>query len=112
VRRNYNNSCAVIVLNRQGAGVCLNAVGSSAVPVYLGDGKFLAYSGTSIPGTYYCEGNRWGDDCADNFMWRKMQAQRRDGTFRWFSPKCVVQGNCAAGELFLPDRAQYPNIFP
>ncbi|MDD9941256.1 MAG: hypothetical protein OXU20_09480 [Myxococcales bacterium] len=110
---NNNNSCDAIVFNRDGAGMCLQDDSlAAASPVYVGRGRALWYAQTATFSSYYCEGDNLFDECADNFMWRKLSHRRPDGSFRWFSPKCINRDACANGEVFLPGRSDFPDIFP
>jgi hypothetical protein len=88
------HSCDVVVLNRAGAGACINvskgvmSFGPARAPLSIG------YS------------------ASHKYMWRELLEERRhsDTTtsgFRNFSPKCVTAGCATAGNgnLYLPDRA-------
>ncbi len=120
----YNNNCDAIVLNQQGAGVCLTSAGGSVEfaikPTGLAQGVFGRNAAVDFS-QYYCTGSTGDDICADNFMWRKLVRRRRPqedppGPMRWFSPKCFGDPTCADADptviLYLPDRALYPDIFP
>jgi hypothetical protein len=101
------STCAVVVLNRAGAGVCLRWDSANSVPKYAfisEDSDALSLMG-------------WGS--SNKFMWRqlvrKAQVSHRGNdpdrpTFRQFSPKCYSSPICARSglapskELYLPNR--------
>jgi hypothetical protein len=114
--RKYNSeiigfSCEAIVLNRQGAGVCLHSVtmpGGSVVPDFAHDSN-----------DDYADQLGW--KMANKFMWRQLVEQvGHDGgdvhrfefepsrNYRNFTPKCVTQACANPNGIYLPDRGLFP----
>jgi hypothetical protein len=117
------NWCDAVVLNKQGAGVCLrkNTADSAFIVADTeGHGQVFLYSYPQVPySTYYCSGSgstipSYTDVCADNFMWRQFVRKRGStGYLEHFSPKCFNSPTCAGSEeIYLPDRGLFPDIFP
>jgi hypothetical protein len=96
MRQYYRTPCDAIVLNREGAGLCLGVDESNAIVV-------------ANPNSYYWQAMfsgivNWAQ--ADNFMWRKLRSDGT-GTIEVFSSKCHAGGSsCVDGNqhaLYLPD---------
>ncbi len=113
----YYNDCDAVVLNKQGAGVCLRYNGGN--PAFATDPRGIAlnkHSGLHVPfEQYYCAGGAYNQFCADNLLWRKLARRRGgpNGPMRYFSPKCFGAPDCAGpGVLYLPDRDLFNDVFP
>lgn len=99
--RYFRNSCHAVVMNKDGAGVCLRVDVVESSPVVS------LVTTNSTPWQYWSVGDvNWPE--ADNFIWRKLLRGQSDNTFENFSPKCYAGGSsCPGGDpnvLFLPDR--------
>ena len=102
--RSYRGySCRAIVLNRAGAGVCINGPG----------GSFTLGHKT----TYSTYTNSLGWSGANKYMWRQLANYESGGSQdntdnAMFSPKCYVGGESCndlnSNILFLPDRSLFP----
>jgi hypothetical protein len=99
--RHYKTGCDALVMNKQGAGVCLTIDAQGAIKVANPQSSAWRYWNFEIYDLV-----RW--ETADNFMWRKLKVKQVDSTFRAFSPKCHSGGESCVGSdpdmLFLPDR--------
>ncbi len=98
--RYFRNACDALVMNRDGAGVCLVVNESSEIVIANPQSSQWQYWNFS----QYLWVN-WAQ--ADNFLWRKLRADG-SGSVQVFSPKCYDGGSaCTGGNtnvLFLPDR--------
>ncbi len=103
--RHYRTGCDALVMNKQGAGVCL--IVDNQGTIKIANPQSAAWQFWNF------EWWAWVDwETADNFMWRKLLVTQYDGTFRAFSPKCYAGGSSCVGTdtdvLFLPDRGLFP----
>jgi hypothetical protein len=98
--RDFRNGCHAVVMNKDGAGLCLWTDLVDAIPVVS-----LVTTNSDSWQIWAVENVNWLS--ADNFMWRKLLRRQSDSTFETFSPKCYVGGGaCTGGDpnvLFLPD---------
>lgn len=99
--RDFHNGCNAVVMNKEGAGLCLavDEYGTISIP--------NAASARWELWNFYTYG--WVNwQKADNFMWRKLLGLQHDGSLETFSPKCYDGGPSCVGNntnmLFLPDR--------
>jgi hypothetical protein len=130
VRRDITRSCDVIVMNRRGAGVCLNASGGTVTPVQTFNEPFSTLVSALLPADAALTDN------VDNAMWRKLTLQwsqneyadsgtnrrnclrfhdsyycgtngygMRDG-WTQFSPKCYGSPSCV-GDLIGAEMRRY-----
>ncbi len=102
--RYFRTGCDAVVLNKEGAGVCLVVDTDSAVVLAAPTSSSWKFWNFEVYGLV-----NWAN--ADNFMWRKLKRVQYDGSFAVFSPKCYTGGvSCAEGDedmLFLPDRGLF-----
>lgn len=99
--RDFKNSCNAIVMNKEGAGLCL---------------QVDIYGNITVPNPQSSQWSLWifynhqwvNWEYADNFMWRKLLGVQHDSSQVTFSPKCYAGGPSCVGSnsnmLFLPDR--------
>jgi hypothetical protein len=105
---NNNNiehfSCDAVVLNRQGAGVCLKNVNGTVDFAHVSSDAYANLLG-------------WSN--ANKFMWRQLVNEGGHGdvhayahdesvSYRNFTAKCSVQPCTNPNAIFLPDRALFP----
>jgi hypothetical protein len=112
--RYYRNGCDAVVLNKDGAGVCLIVDGSGGIGLASVNSSGFQYWNFEIYGNYNWPGadpvTLWPE--ADQFMWRKLGQHEQNGNLRQFSPKCYDGGildcaNSPADALYLPDRGLF-----
>lgn len=98
--RDIRSGCHAIVLNKEGAGLCLNVDESQVISIVNPTSAPWQYWNVDVYGWF-----NWRQ--ADNFLWRKLLRKQNDGSFETFSPKCYEGGlSCTGGnpnKLFLPD---------
>jgi hypothetical protein len=105
-KRFFRTGCSAVVMNKQGAGVCLVVDANGAVVIGNPNTSMWQYWNFTVFG--------WVDwATADNFMWRKLLSHEQGGELRVFSPKCypVAGLGCTtvdADTLILPDRELFP----
>ncbi|MBN2194468.1 MAG: hypothetical protein JW751_16745 [Polyangiaceae bacterium] len=101
INRQFYNHCDAWVLNRAGAGVCLDVQSSGTIRVMNPTSAQLK---KRFPATVLF-------DDADNLMWRKLQAGGASSSDH-FSPKCYTAPDCPRSEeeLYLPDRDLFPGL--
>ncbi len=105
--RDFDNGCDAVVLNKDGAGVCL-VVGADDV-VRVAYTPSTAWQDMSEYWSVDANGVSIAWPRADIFMWRKLVPVGRTSTeLRLFSPKCYMGGPSCVGSdpdiLYLPDR--------
>lgn len=98
--RYFRNGCDAVVMNRDGAGLCLVVDENNNITVANPQSsQWQLWNFTQYLWVNWAQ--------ADNFMWRKLRADG-SGSVQVFSPKCYDGGiACTGGNtnvLFLPDR--------
>lgn len=103
--RYHRTGCDVVVMNKEGAGVCLVVDGGGTISVANPQNDRWGYWNFDVYGVV-----NWRR--ADNFMWRKLLQTGSNGTLKMFSPKCYAGGSTCTGTdpniLYLPDRSLFP----
>jgi len=107
--RMYYSSCAGIVFNSEGSGICIRWTGSQLTFPYWSLQEYNIDGWDSWLDMY-------GYNHVDHFMWRKLMktANRFSSSYvganTWFSPKCYGSPTCDGGDghtLVLPDHDHF-----